>query len=49
MTGAAVEHVHSVRTNLVDLAAPEDLAAVARVMDAVSDRLVAGHPEAEIR
>lgn len=46
---AAAEHVTSVRTNLVDLASPEDLAAVARVMDAVSDRLVAGHPEAEIR
>jgi DNA-binding MarR family transcriptional regulator len=46
---AAAEHVTSVRTNLVDLASPEDFAAVARVMDAVSDRLVAGHPEAEIR
>ena len=46
---AAVEHVHSVRTNLVDLAAPEDLAAVARVMDAVSDHLVSGRPEMEMR
>lgn len=46
---AAVEHVRSVRTHFVDLAAAEDLDAIARVMDAVSDRLVAGHPEAEIR
>ncbi len=46
---AAPVHVRGVRAHLVDLVEPEDLRAVARVMDAVSDRLVAGHPEAEIR
>ena len=46
---AAEVHVRGVRANLVDLAAPEDLAAVGRVMDGVADKLVAGHPEAEIR
>lgn len=46
---AAVVHVAGVRAHFVDLAAPEDLAALGRVMDGVADRLVAGHPEAEIR
>lgn len=46
---AAQVHVRGVRAHLVDLADPDDFRAVARVFDAVADRLVAGHPEAEIR
>ena len=43
---AAEVHVRGVRAHLVDLVDPDDLRAVARVFDAVSDRLV---PEAEMR
>jgi DNA-binding MarR family transcriptional regulator len=46
---AAPLHVEGVRTHLVDLISDEDLAAIGRVMDAVSDNLVAGHPEMEMR
>ena len=46
---AAEVHVRGVRAHLVDLVDPDDLRAVARVFDAVSDRLVAGPPEAEMR
>lgn len=42
-------HVTGVREHLVDLVSSEDFAAVGRVMDAVSDHLVAGHPEMEMR
>jgi DNA-binding MarR family transcriptional regulator len=42
-------HVAGVRRNLVDLADPDDLAAVGRVMNAVADHLVAAHPEMEMR
>ena len=42
-------HVSGVREHLVDLVSREDFAAVGRVMDAVSDHLVAGHPEMEMR
>ena len=42
-------HVSGVRDHLVDLVSPEDFAAVGRVMNAVSDHLVAAHPEMEIR
>lgn len=42
-------HVNGVREHLVDLASAEDFAALGRVMDAVADHLVAGHPEMEIR
>ena len=42
-------HVGGVREHLVDLVSPEDFAAVGRVMNAVSDNLVAAHPEMEIR
>lgn len=42
-------HVAGVRRNLVDLADPEDFAAVGRVMNAVADHLVAAHPEMEMR
>jgi len=41
--------VRGVRAHLVDLVDADDFRAVARVFDAVADRLVAGHPEAEIR
>ena len=46
---AAHVHVTGVREYLVDLAAPEDFAAVGRVMNAVTDRLIECHPEADIR
>lgn len=42
-------HVAGVRENLIDLATPEDLAAVHRVMDAVADALIDRHPEMELR
>jgi DNA-binding MarR family transcriptional regulator len=42
-------HVTGVRDHLVDLVSPEDLAAVGRVFNAVSDHLVAAHPEMEMR
>ena len=42
-------HVTGVRDHLVDLVSPDDLAAVGRVVDAVSDHLVAAHPEMEMR
>ena len=37
------------RDYLVDLASPEDFAALGRVMNAVADHLIAGHPEMELR
>jgi DNA-binding MarR family transcriptional regulator len=46
---AAPLHVEGVRSYLVDVADKADFAAVGRVMDAVSDQLIAGHPEMEIR
>ncbi|MDF1606398.1 MarR family transcriptional regulator [Nocardioides sp. YIM 152315] len=42
-------HVGGVREHLVDLATHEDFLAIGRVMNAVSDNLVAAHPEMEIR
>lgn len=45
----APAHVNGVRDHLVDLTCDEDLAALGRVMDAVSDNLVAAHPEMEMR
>ena len=42
-------HVQGVRENLVDLADPDDFAALGRVMDAVADHLVVAHPEMELR
>ncbi len=42
-------HVQGVRDNLVDLVSPDDLRAVGRVMNAVADKLIAGHPEMEMR
>jgi DNA-binding MarR family transcriptional regulator len=49
LVAAAPLHVAGVRANLVDLADPEDLAALGRVMNAVTDKLITEHPEAEIR
>jgi DNA-binding MarR family transcriptional regulator len=46
---AAHVHVTGVRQYLVDLATPEDFAALGRVMNAVSDELIECHPEAELR
>ena len=46
---AAHVHVDGVRRHLVDLCEPEDLAALGRVMDAVTDKLIHQHPEAEMR
>ncbi len=42
-------HVQGVRDYLVDLVDPEDFAAFGRVMNAVCDRLIGDHPEAEMR
>jgi len=46
---AAHVHVEGVRDYLVDLASTEDFAALGRVMNAVTDRLIECHPEADIR
>lgn len=46
---AAHTHVTGVREHLVDVASPDDFAALGRVMDTVSDRLVTAHPEMELR
>jgi len=45
----APTHVNGVRDHLVDLASAEDFEALSRVMNAVSDNLVAAHPEMELR
>jgi DNA-binding MarR family transcriptional regulator len=42
-------HVSGVRDHLVDLVTRDDFLAVGRVMNAVSDNLVAAHPEMEMR
>jgi DNA-binding MarR family transcriptional regulator len=41
---AAPTHVSGVREHFVDLATPEEFAAMGRIMDAVSDQLLASHP-----
>jgi DNA-binding MarR family transcriptional regulator len=46
---AAETHVRGVRELLVDLASPGEFAAVGRVFDAVTDRLIAARPAADIR
>ena len=46
---AAHVHVEGVRDYLVDLASQEDFAALGRVMNAVTDRLIECHPEADLR
>lgn len=45
----APTHVEGVRDHLVDLVSDEDFQALGRVMDAVSDHLIARHPEMELR
>ncbi len=49
LRNVAPSHVAGVRDYLVDLVPPEDFAALGRVMDAVSDRLIGDHPERELR
>jgi DNA-binding MarR family transcriptional regulator len=49
LVSAAHVHVTGVRDYLVDLVDPADFAALGRVMDAVSDGLIACHPEMDIR
>lgn len=49
LQAAAPMHVEGVRRHLVDLASAEDFAALGRVMNAVTDQLIVGHPEMEIR
>lgn len=49
LEAAAPTHVEGVRRFLVDLASPEDYAAMGRVFDAVTDRLVEANPAADIR
>jgi len=49
LENVAPTHVDGVREHLVDLASAEDFAAVGRVFDAVSDHLIAAHPERELR
>ena len=46
---AAPQHVHGVRDYLFDLSSREDIAALGRVMNAVTDRLIECHPEADLR
>jgi DNA-binding MarR family transcriptional regulator len=49
LQNVAPTHVRGVREQLVDLVAPEDLAALGRVMNAVADNLISAHPEMEMR
>jgi DNA-binding MarR family transcriptional regulator len=50
LVDAAPTHVRGVRAHLVDLASAEDFAALGRIFNDVSDRLLAGKPEgADIR
>ena len=46
---AAPLHVEGVRSYLVDVADGADFVALGRAMDAVTDQLIAGHPEMELR
>ena len=50
LVDAAPTHVRGVRTHLVDLASRDDFAALGRIFNEVSDRLLRGMPEdADIR
>jgi DNA-binding MarR family transcriptional regulator len=49
LDSAAPTHVAGVRQMLVDLASDEDFAAVGRVFDAVTDKLIDAHPALDIR
>lgn len=46
---AAPTHVHGVRQFMVDLAEDDDFAALGRVFNAVTDKLIEGNPAADIR
>ncbi len=46
---AAPVHVDGVRAHLVDLVSREEFATMGRVMDAVTDRLIGGREELDIR
>ena len=47
---AAPTHVRGVRAHLVDIASDDDFAALGRIFNEVSDRLLQGKPEdADIR
>ncbi len=46
---AAPEHVDGVRRHFVDACSETDFAVLGRVMNAVTDRLIGEHPEAEMR
>lgn len=49
LRNVAPTHVAGVRDYLVDLVDDADFAALGRVMNAVSDRLISDHPDREIR
>jgi DNA-binding MarR family transcriptional regulator len=49
LENVAPTHVNGVRDHLVDLVDPADFAAMGRVLDAVCDHLIAGHPDREMR
>lgn len=49
LRNVAPTHVAGVRDYLVDLVDDEEFATLGRVMDAVADRLIADHPEREMR
>ena len=50
LVAAAPTHVRGVRAHLVDLATPEDFAALGRIFNALSDKLLADKPDgADIR
>ena len=49
LENVAPTHVNGVRDLFVDLADDEDFRAVGRVMNAVSDSLIAAHPDRELR
>lgn len=49
LENSAPTHVNGVRDHLVDLVGADDFAALGRVMNAVTDHLIAGHPEMEMR
>jgi DNA-binding MarR family transcriptional regulator len=46
---AAPVHVQGVRDYLIDISDSDDFGALGRVMNAVTDRLIECHPEADIR
>jgi DNA-binding MarR family transcriptional regulator len=49
LENVAPTHVNGVRDHLVDLVDPADFAAMGRVLNAVADHLIAGHPDREMR